>query len=59
MATAEMGVYMQGIADDWQATSDWVLPDGAPDIDFLAQQFGTAHVPVHGSGRCAAEAAAC
>lgn len=46
------------MAEDWQALKDWVLPDGTPNLDFLANRFGAAQVPVHDSGRCAAVLAA-
>ena len=47
--TEKLGV--QGLANHWRATQDWVTASGAIDIDFLATHFGQAQVWVSDTTR--------
>lgn len=56
MCTAHPRASVQGVAVDWRATRDWVLPDGGIDLDFLQRRFGAATVTVTDTARCEARA---
>ncbi|KAL3142171.1 hypothetical protein ABBQ38_002528 [Trebouxia sp. C0009 RCD-2024] len=44
-------VMIQGLADHWKATQEWVTSSGDIDIDFIAKQFGQAQVWVSDTTR--------
>ena len=44
----------QGATEWWPAARDWVLPDGAVNVDFLEERFGDSIVTVVDTARRAA-----
>lgn len=40
-------VVLTGLMDAWRACSDWVTPDGRPNLPFFAHRFGKSLVQVH------------
>lgn len=39
-------VVLTGLMDGWRACSDWVLPDGRPNLPFFSTHFGPSTVQV-------------
>ncbi len=44
----------QGVTEGWPAARDWVLPDGAVNVDFLEERFGDSIVTALDTARQAA-----
>lgn len=45
------GLMVQGLADHWKATQEWVTADGSVDVDAISERFGQAQVWVSDTTR--------